>query len=144
MPLRTADMTSTRRFEDGDDYLVLRVGGLTKGEADRLHDITAAYKIDPSLLAGVADPQQAARIEIDQRTMQANQALFALLVVEWSLPQEPTGQAYADLDQESGNWVDECIGEVLRERQKRAVKNAPSSAKPRKRASSSARAAAST
>ena len=137
MPLRNADHASTRRFEDAGAYLVLRVGGLSKGEADRLRDLTARYRIDPATLAG-ASQQQAAKIEIDQRTEQANQLLFELLCVEWSLPDAPTAEAYAGLDDESGEWVDGCIEQVLRERRERAEKNAGSSVKRSKRVSSSA------
>lgn len=139
MPLRKADLKATRRFEDGDAWLVLRTGGLAKGEADHLNDLTGALSIDP---AAFSDPGSVAgRVEIERRTAEANRALFELLCVEWSLEDDPTGQAYAALDSESGEWVDECISEVLRERRERAEKKEPSSKKPRARASSSAAAA---
>jgi len=139
MPLRKTDLTSTRRFEDGNDYLVLRVGGLSKGEGDRVRDLTAAYKVDPATLAGTND--EAAMIELASRTAQANRLLFELLCQEWSLEGAPNGDAYAALDEESGRWVDDCIEQVLRERRERAVKNGRSSAKRSARGSSSARAA---
>ena len=140
MPLRKADLTSTRKFEDGQDWLVLRVGGLTKGEADHLNDLTGALKIDPAALAG-APGGVAAKLEIERRTAEANRALFELLCLEWSLEDAPTGEAYSGLDDESGRWVDDCIEQVLRERRERAEKNARSSKKPARRASSSAKAA---
>ena len=140
MPLRTADLTSTRRFEDGQDWLVLRTGGLTKGESDRLNDLTGALMVDPTAF-GAPPGSAAARVEIERRTAEANRALFALLCTEWSLDTPPTGEAYDGLDLESGQWVDGCIEEILRERRERAEGKARSSKRPRKPASSSWRAA---
>lgn len=128
MPLRRADLTNTRRFDDGDSYLVLRVGGLTKGEADRMRDAQAALRIDAASVAG-GDAGRAAMVEIDQRTAAANRLLFDILAVDWSLDGNPTGESYAALDQESGEWVDECIAKVLSERRERAEKNVRSSRK---------------
>jgi hypothetical protein len=141
MPLRKADLTSTRKFEDenGQDWLVLRVGGLTKGEADRLNDLTGAMMIDPQSF-GQPDAS-AAKIEIERRTAEANRALFELLCSEWSLEDEPNGAAYDALELESGQWVDECISDVLRERRERAEKKGRSGKRPSRRASSSAKAA---
>lgn len=139
MPLRKADLTSTRKFEDGQDWLVLRVGGLTKGEADRLNDLTGAMMIDPEAF-GQPDGTNR-KIEIERRTAEANRALFELLCTEWSLEGAPNGDAYDGLDLESGQWIDECISEVLRERRERAEKKGPSAAKRSGRASSSAKAA---
>ena len=119
MPLRKADLTTTKRFEDGADWLVLRVGGLTKGEADHVSDLTGALKIDPQAFAG--SPDVAASIEIEKRTAQANRLLFEILCSEWSLG-EVTGVAYSELDNASGQWVDKCIAEVLEEHRKRAEK----------------------
>jgi hypothetical protein len=138
MPLRKADLTSTRRFEDGNDWLVLRVGGLTKGESDHLADLTRAMKVSQEALTGAPD---LASMEIEMRTADANRALFALLCVEWSVG-AVTGEAYSELDEESGRWVDECLAEVLQERRARAEGNGGSPRKPRARASSSAKAAA--
>jgi hypothetical protein len=138
MPLRKADMTSTRKFEDGSDFIVLRVGGLTKGESDRLRDLTASFRMDPGAL--VADPEAAASIEVNNRVAQANQALFLILCTEWSAG-PVTAQAYAELDEESGRWVDECIAEVLKERRERAEKNGRSPRKRSARGTSSAKAA---
>lgn len=134
MPLRKADLTATKKFEDGDAWLVLRTQ-LTKGEGDTVRDLTAGYRLEQG---NTPDEMQ---VEISNRVADANRALFEILCVEWSLG-EVSGQAYADLDNESGQWVDECIQEVLRERRARAEKNSPSSKKPRARASSSRRAAA--
>jgi hypothetical protein len=140
MPLRKADITNSKRFEDGQDWIVLRVGGLTKGESDQLRDLTAAFKMDPRAFAGEDD--QAAMVEINNRVAQANRALFEILCVDWSLG-EVSGAAYSELDEESGRWVDEQIAEVLAERRKRAEGNGSSKRKPRARGSSSAKAAAS-
>ena len=147
MPLRKADLTSTRRFEDGKDWIVLRVGGLTKAEADHVADLSAALKIDPQALAGES-PEVGASIEIEKHTHQANRALIEILCDSWSLKDDDgnaipvSAQAYSDLDNESGQWVDKCISEVLAERRKRAEGNVPSPRKPRARASSSGKAAA--
>ena len=138
MPLRKADVTGTKRFEDGEEWLELRVE-LTKGEGDRLRDLTASYRL-PADVIGTAD---AASVEIRQRVAEGNRALFDFLAVAWSLPDEPTAATYAALDEESGRWVDECIEAVLHERRERAVKNGRTSKKRTARASSSARAAAS-
>lgn len=140
MPLRKADLTTTKKFEDGDDWMVLRVGGLSKGESDRVRDLTAAYSMDPSVLAGEIT-EQSAKIEVNNRVAEANRALFAILCTDWSLG-DVNSQAYAALDEESGRWVDECIGEVLAARRERAEGNARSSPKPRRRGSSSGKAAA--
>lgn len=129
MPLRKADVTSTRKFEDDADWLVLRVQ-LTKGEADAVRDLTASYRLDP---------QEATSVEVNNRVAQANRALFQILADSWSLG-EISGEAYSALDVESGQWVDGCIAEVLKERRERAEKNAPTSRKPRARATSSAKA----
>lgn len=139
MPLRKADTNTTRRFEDGEDWMELRTGGLTKGEADRVRDLTAAFRVDPRALAGVADADQA-MVELNQRVAQANKLLFALLCTGWSLG-EVSAEAYEALDQQSGEWVDECIATVLAERRARAEKNPPSSKRPSRRAGSSAKAA---
>lgn len=150
MPLRTTDFSATRKFEDGQDYLVLRVGGLSKSEGDHVRDLTAAYKVDPRAAAAAtaAGGDAMAAVEVEQRTAQANAALFEILCSEWSLrdaddhPIPVSGEAYADLDEESGRWVDDCIETVLRERRERAEKNAGTSRKRPARASSSARRAA--
>ena len=138
MPLRKADVTGTKRFEDGEEWLELRLE-LTKGEADRLRDLTASYRL-PADVIGTAD---AASVEIRQRVAEGNRALFEFLAIAWSLEDDPTGAAYATLDEDSGKWVDECIATVLRERRERAEKNGRTSKKRTARASSSARAAAS-
>lgn len=119
MPLRRTDLNNTRRFEDGDAWLELRVGGLTKSEADEVRDAQAALRVDAA----------SATAEINQRTAAANRLLFSILAVAWSLDGEPDGEAYSLLDEESGNWVDECIEQVLRERRERAEKKPRSSRK---------------
>lgn len=126
MPLRNADLADVRRFEDGEDWIELRTE-LTKGEADRLRDLTSTFRLDPTL----ADTG----IEVENRLAATNRELFRLLTVRWSLSGEPTADAYSALDQTSGEWVDDCITTVLRERRERAEKNSGSSKKPRKRAS---------
>lgn len=136
MPLRKADTSATRKFEDGDAWLVLRTGGLTKGEADHLADITSTLDVNP---AALSDPSAAA-LEVKRHTAHANRALFELLCIDWSLG-EVSGEAYSQLDQESGEWVDECLRQVIVERQERAEKNVRSSKRPSRRASSSAKAA---
>jgi hypothetical protein len=125
MPLRTVDVTKTRRFEDGDAWLEIRTE-LSKAESDAVNDATSA--LSPTSTG----------VEVVQRTAQANQKLFGILAQDWSLGGECNAGAYAGLDKESGDWVDECIAAVLRERRERAEKNSPSSSKRRGRASSSA------
>lgn len=147
MPLRKTDFSATRKFEDGQDWMVLRVGGLSKSEADHVRDLTAAYKLDARAAAGGTNAEQMASVEVEQRTAQANAALFETLCIEWSVrdddghPLPVTQDAYADLDEESGQWVDSCIAQVLRERRERAEKNVGTSRKPRARGSSSPKAA---
>lgn len=136
MPLRRTDFSTTRKFEDGADWLVLRVGGLSKGESDLLTDLTGTIKVDTQSAQTGGAPET---VEIERKVAQANRALFVLLCKDWSIG-DVSEQAYAELDEESGRWVDECIAEALRERRERAEKNAGSSKKPRARASSSAKA----
>lgn len=126
MPLRKTDFGSTRRFEDGTDWLVLRTH-LSKGEADQLKDVTAKYNLDPA----AAD----IKLEIRNCVAEANQALFVILCDSWSLG-EVSERAYSDLDEESGEWVDDCIAKVLEERRKRAEKNVGSSKRRAKRVTS--------
>jgi hypothetical protein len=133
VPLRKADVTSTRKFEDDTDWLVLRTI-LTKGESDAIRDLTASYHLDPT---AVTDG-----IEVNNRVAQANRALFEILCDSWSLG-EVSGDAYSALEVESGQWVDECIAEVLRERRERAEKNGRTSKRPARRGGSSAKAAVS-
>lgn len=139
MPLRKADTTTTRKFEDGSDWIELRTQ-LTKGEGDQVRDLTASYRLDPNALGGGDD---ASSVEINNRVALANAALFTVLCQGWSLG-EVSADAYRGLDEESGRWVDDCIQQVLRERRERAEGNAPTSGKPRRRGSSSGTAAAST
>lgn len=119
MPLRKADVTKTRRFEDGDDWLLIRTE-ITKSEADAVADASSALK------AGMTG------VEVVQQTALANRRLFEILAEDWSLGGECTGEAYSTLDEDSGRWVDECIAEVLRERRERAEKNVPTSKRQRK------------
>jgi hypothetical protein len=135
LPLRKADVTQTRRFEDGDDWLVIRTE-LTKGESDLVKDLSSALR--PASEDGLI-----VAVEVQQHVAEANRKLFDILAEDWSLGGECTGQAYSALDEESGRWIDECIGEVLQARRERAEKNVGTSSKSRKRAGSSARVAAS-
>lgn len=139
MPLRMTDKKKTKRFESDGDWIELRVGGLTKGETDSLADLQTSMSLDTP--DGVVRPGDSQRIEINRRIAEANQRLFAILCVDWSLPSDPSSQAYSDLDEDSGRWIDECIGDVLEERRRQAEGNpteasfpAPSSEKPRRRA----------
>lgn len=138
MPLRKADTSATRKFDDGADWIVLRTA-LTKGEADHVQELTSSYRLDPVAMAA-AGPGKAATVEVQAQVEQTNRALFQILCVDWSLG-DVTVDAYSNLDEDSGEWIDACIQEVLLERRERAEKNARSSAKPRKRASSPAPAA---
>lgn len=143
MPLRRANVTDVHRFDDGDAWLELRLE-LTKSQGDRVRDLTAKVEVDPSEYVKAAEEGREPKIELGQLTERANQAIFDILAVAWSLGDgKPTGSDYAVLDQESGQWVDNCIDEIHKMRRARAAKNAPSSRKPTKRAGSSARAAAS-
>jgi hypothetical protein len=131
-----------KRFDDGDQWLELRVGGLSKGESDLLTDVQTSMNLNT--IDGVVRPGDAQKIEINRRIADANQALFDILCINWSLDVDPSAEAYADLDEESGQWVDECIGKVLEERRKRAEGNGSavssrrrSSAKPKRSAAAS-------
>jgi len=143
VPLRMTDKKNTRRFEDGDDnWLELRVGGLSKGESDLLTDVQTSMSLDTA--DGVVRPGDAQKIEINRRIAEANQELFVILCTSWSLDVDPSREAYSNLDEGSGQWVDECIAEVLKERRERAEGNPTaassrprSSAKPRRRAAAS-------
>lgn len=130
MPLREVNLSDTRRFEDDGQYLVLRTQ-LSKHEGDRVSDASRQYHLDPATAEG-----DDAALEISTRTAEANALLFEILAVEWSLSSEPTAGAYRRLDEESGRWVDTCIETVLQERRARAEKNAPSSKRRSKPATS--------
>jgi hypothetical protein len=140
MPLRTIDFNATKRFTDGDDWIELRTGGLTKHESDVIRDLTANYRIDPASL----DNPGAAMVEVNNRVADANRVLFDVLCVAWSQDGPPNAAAYDELDEESGRWVDDCISEILAERRKRAEGKSRSSARPPKPATSSPKAASST
>lgn len=147
MPLRMTNKQDTKRFDDGDGtWLELRVGGLSKGESDLLTDVQTSMQLNTT--DGVVRPGDAQKIEINRRIAEANQALFGILCTDWSLDVDPGPEAYGNLDEESGQWVDECIGKVLEERRKRAEGNPTggssrrrSSAKPKPRVTSSKAAA---
>lgn len=134
MPLQRADTETTRRFEDGDDWMVLRVE-LTKGEADRVRDMSVRYLLDNEFQAD--NP----KVSVENLTKEANRVLFEILCENWSLPYPPTAEAYDKLNQTSGEWVDECIQDVLKEQRERRGKESTSSRKPGKRAGASSKAA---
>lgn len=128
MPLRKADTSETRRFEDGEDWLELRVA-LNKHEADLLLDMTQSYRVDAGALTG--DPDADQRVELFGQSAGANRWLFGVLAVAWSYGKDkPTATDYDEFDEQSGAWVDRCINEVLAERRRRAEGKARSSAKP--------------
>lgn len=149
MPLRMTNKQDIKRFDDGDGtWLELRTGGLSKGESDQLTDVQTSMQLNTT--DGVVRPGDAQKIEINRRIAEANQALFGILCTDWSLDVDPGPEAYGNLDEESGQWVDECIGKVLEERRKRAEGNGSagssrkrSSPKPRGRAATSKTTAAS-
>lgn len=120
MPLTRADLTKTRKFEDGESWLVLRTQ-LTKHDADVVAELNNNFRVDAGALAGVVDADRS--VELRSRLVDTNRTLFALLVVEWSAGDNPTASDYDVLDEDSGAWVDKCISEVLVERRKRAEKN---------------------
>jgi hypothetical protein len=113
MPLRKADTTVTRRFEDGEDWIELRVR-LTKGQRDQLADIQQNYRVDGRALTG--DPEADRSVEMRGRIAEFNRAAFGFLCTGWSLSETPDIAQYVALDEESGAWVDKCISEVLIER----------------------------
>jgi hypothetical protein len=125
MPLRRADTSATKTFRDGDDWLTLRVN-LQKFQADQLQDLISNYRVPGATLEGVP----AAEVEIRARIAETNAALFGFLAVGWSLSAKPTVEEYRALDEASGQWVDECIQEVLKMRRERAEGNANGSKSP--------------
>lgn len=128
MPLARADTSASKRFEDGDAWLVLRTE-LTKRDKDQIADLAQHYKLDARLLAGDANADQG--VEIAARAADTNRTLFALLAVSWSLSEgKPTAEDYDTLSEASGEWVDGCIGEILAERARRAEGNGRSRSRP--------------
>lgn len=128
MPLRMTDKKTIKRFDDGDVWIELRVGGLTKGESDDLADVQTSMSLDAP--DGVVSPGDAQRIEINRRIAEANQKLFSILCKDWSLDIDPSEEAYGNLDTESGRWIDECIADVLAERNARAEGNPTGESSP--------------
>lgn len=125
MALRKVDRETTRRFEDDGDWIELRTQ-LSKGDADELIDIANSRRVSAE-----------EGMEFVSRLAAGNRRLFEILIVDWSLDEKPTGQAYAELDGESGAWVDRCIAELLEERRARAEGNSRSNKRrPSSRSSS--------
>lgn len=144
MPLRQANRGETRRFDDDDgNWLVLRVE-LTKGERDRIRDLSVAsrYEVQKDVAVKDLTPEDI-EVEVLQRVGEANPAMFKMLCVEWSARDENdraipiTEEAYRALDDDSGQWVDDCMAKVLTERRERAEKNGQSSTKSEPSESSS-------
>src|SRR4051794_6212321 len=108
MPLKRADLSDTRRFDDGEDFLVLRTV-LTAHERDMLADLQQNYRMDAGALAG--DPDADRTIEMCSRVAATNRWLFGVLAVDWSLDGEPTADGYDKLDEESGSWVNDCVAQ---------------------------------
>lgn len=108
MGLRKADTTKTKRFEhpDGDgDWIELRLN-LTLGERHRLTEASRNYVL------GEEDG-----MEVRTRLAQHQRELFGILAVAWSMGDgRPSVEDYVALDEESGDWVDQCMEEVLAER----------------------------
>jgi hypothetical protein len=134
MPLTKADTSKTHRFEDGPDWIELRIE-LDKGTQDQIADATATRYV-------VGDSGEVLQIVSQQH--RANPVLFHHMCVAWSLSDTPTMAEYDELDPESGRWVDKCIGEALSMRKKRAEGNDPSKSRPKTGRASSASAEQST
>lgn len=134
MPLRRADRTKIRRFTDGEDWLELREV-ISKHDRDVVAEVQQNLRVDPRLWAG--DPEADERVELRARIVEGNRTLFALLAVRWSREEAPTADAYDQLDEESGEWVDQCVKEILTARRERAEGNAPSASPPETSPSSS-------
>lgn len=119
MGLRKADKSETRRFEDGDDYLVLRIN-LTKGERNLIAELTSNYSVPNN------GDEVAREIGIKSAMREYRRTLFGILAVTWSLAAgKPRVDDYEALDESSGEWVDDCLDEVLGVRRERAEGNAP-------------------
>lgn len=129
MPLRQADLGATRRFEDGEDWLVLRTD-LTKHDQDVIAEHQGNWRFDARALTG--DPDADRDMELKVRVVSANRTFFGLLAVEWSIGKDkPTAGDYDLLDRASGRWVDECVEKVLAGLEEAEVGKGPSTAKPR-------------
>jgi hypothetical protein len=122
LALRRADTSKTQRFEDGPDFIEFRTQ-LTAGDEDFIKDRTAAsYQVDGE---GVV-------VEVEMHANRVNGALFAALVVGWSLEDgKPTLRDYEELTPESRKWVDQCVSGALATVEKKRVEGKASRAKPR-------------
>jgi hypothetical protein len=130
LPLRRADVSKTKRFEDEDAFLVLRTR-LNAHDLDTINDLSSNYRLPASMLvAGVQGPEGEPQVEFRGNAREINRSLFALLSVEWSLSDgKPTAVQYDELDRDSKQWVDDCVQEALKEGRERAEGNPPSSAR---------------
>ncbi|HZV74585.1 MAG TPA: hypothetical protein VFF79_12780 [Conexibacter sp.] len=133
MPLAKVDRDQTRRFTDGDAWLVLRTQ-LSAHESNAVEDLSSRVSIDARAAAG--DGNVDPRVEFRGSVAEVRKALFGYLVHSWSLGDSPIVEDYADLDSASGAWVNDCMDKVLAERAKRAEGNGRST---RRRSSGAAR-----
>jgi hypothetical protein len=130
LALRKADTSKTQRFTDGPDHIEFRTQ-LTAGDEDFIKDRTAAsYQVDG----------EGTVVEVEMHANRVNGALFAALVVGWSLEDgKPTLRDYEELTPESRKWVDQCVNGALATVEKKRAEGKASRAKPRSSRSSSAR-----
>lgn len=145
MPLRRTDITLTKKFEDGDDWIELRKR-MTHGQRLDIAQLNQSYRVEAAALAGLEGADR--RIEMEARIAATKRMAFGFLVVGWSLKDdagkdiEPSLIAYDSLDEESGAWVDECIDAVLGELNQASAEGNGSGPKPKssaKRSPSAAR-----
>jgi hypothetical protein len=125
MPLNMVDRASTRRFEDGDDWIELRTA-LSKHDSDALDELRSNYRVDAGALAGIPTRE----IEMRSHLVDFNRRAFELLCVAWSLDVAPTANEYDKLDVPSGQWVDQCVSDVIVQRAARAEGKSSESPQP--------------
>lgn len=98
-----ADTSKTKRYEDGDAWLELRV---------------EFSKRDDAIINDHSGPRRVLSdggIEFVDREATASPAIFGLLAVKWSLSDgKPTSDQYSRLRAETGRWVDECLNDAIK------------------------------
>ena len=112
--MKRIDRSLTKKFTDKDgDWIELRTR-LSKGERDELGEIQQNYRMDPKALIG--DPEADYSVETNSRIAEYNRTLFGFLCTAWSLDGEPSAEAYTELDETTGAWVDSCMIQTLVDR----------------------------
>lgn len=124
MPLTFADITQTKRFEDGGVWIEIRTC-LTAHDMDIIEDLMLRQRVPLALNDG-----EQPMTELLTNVARSNRAMFDLLVEGWSLSDgKPTAAQYDRLDVASRNWVIDCVNEAREIGQQRVEGNGRSPAR---------------